>query len=947
MSGSPPDPAALAGELRRAGVADVLHDDGSRGQYSSDASLYRIVPSVVVRPHDADEVAATLAVAHATSTPVTARGGGTSVAGNAIGPGIVVDFSRHMTRIIGIDPEAGTATVQPGVVHAQLQARARGHGLIFGPDPSTVSRCTVGGMIGNNACGSRSLGYGRTSDNVRRLAVVTADGTTLDVVSGADAIAGNHGAAQARLAALRSLVARELGLVRTEFGRFGRQVSGYAVEHLLPENRFDVAKFLVGTEGTLGIVTEATVDLVREPPHRLLIVLGFPDMPSAADATPGLLTFRPSACEGLDARIVGVVRARRGAAAVPTLPGGDAWLMVELSGEHPGELAATADRLVTSTGCVDASAITDAAEAAALWRIRADGAGLSGRGDRNQPAHAGWEDAAVPPQKLGAYLRDFEKLTASYELAGYPFGHFGDGCMHVRLDFDLVSTPGVARFEAFLRDAADLVARYGGSLSGEHGDGRARSALLDRMYSPAALRLFAEIKMLFDPANLLNPGIVADPGGITDSLRLPSTTPITTNLAFGYHDDHGDFREAVHRCTGVGKCRATTTDGVMCPSYVATRNEKDSTRGRARILQELTNGTLVPDWSSPAIHDSLDLCLACKGCASDCPTGVDMATYKSEVLHQTYKGSIRPASHYALGQLPRWVRIASAAPALANTAMRAPGLSSVALRMGGVDPRRSIPPLARHTFRREHQNRDSATRPEAVLFIDTFTNYFSPAQGHSAVRVLDAAGFSAVIIPKQRCCGLTWITTGQLDAAKRILTRTIADLLPFAERGVPIVGLEPSCSAVLRSDAPDLLATRSATVVAEQVVTLAELLDRHGWQPPDLHGQHVVAQPHCHHHAIFGWDTDERLLTAAGAEVTKVAGCCGLAGNFGVERGHYEVSVAVADQHLLPTVRANPASVVLADGFSCRTQLSDLASRSSMHLAEVLEAGLRERNPNG
>ncbi|MFD5858736.1 FAD-binding and (Fe-S)-binding domain-containing protein [Streptomyces chartreusis] len=941
MTDSAPSPRIVGNELARAGVTDVFTDDGSRARYSSDASLYRLLPAAVVRPHDEGEVQATLETARRLGVPVVARGAGTSVAGNAVGTGIVLDFSRHMDAILEINPETRTARVQPGVIQARLQDAARPHGLLFGPDPSTMSRCTIGGMIGNNACGSRSLGYGRTSDNVLGLGFLLADGTGLAVGS----VGCEPTAADPRLGRLQSLINSNLATVRTELGRFDRQVSGYALEHLLPERGFDVARFLVGTEGTLGVTTEAEVRLVEAPRCTRLVVLGFATIAHAGDATPSILDHAPTACEGLDARIVDVVRQRRGPAAVPELPSGAAWALVELAGDTAAEVETAAAQLIKSVDAVDARMITDTTEAAALWRIRADGAGLSGRSTNNRPAHAGWEDAAVPPQALGRYLRRFDDLLTEHGLSGFPFGHFGEGCLHVRLDFPLDRPGGPGRMRAFLEDAARLVGEFGGSLSGEHGDGRARSELLPLMYSTRALQLFAGVKEIFDPDTLLNPGVLIDPEPLDRNLRVPAASSVRAQLAFAYEEDGGSFTQAVHRCTGVGKCRADNDHGVMCPSYLASRDEKDSTRGRARVLQELVNGSLITDWSSPAVHDSLDLCLSCKGCASDCPTGIDMATFKSEVLHQTYRRRLRPITHYTLGWLPRWSALASLIPGLVNGIMQSKMIAPIALQLGGIDARRRVPVFARQPFRRQRRKLaragdDVLVRPRVVLFVDTFSEYFSPQVAHAAVRVLDACGYHVEFVPKRRCCGLTWITTGQLDAAKRILRETVADLLPYAEAGIPIVGLEPSCTAVLRKDSVELLQQPEAQMVAEHTFTLAEFLERSEWTAPDLGGLHVVVQPHCHHHAVLGWDTDRRLLQRLNVDLTVLSGCCGLAGNFGVERGHYETSVAVADQHLLPAMQAHPDAVVLADGFSCRTQLADLANRESRHLAEILSDAL-------
>ncbi|SFL05269.1 FAD-binding and (Fe-S)-binding domain-containing protein [Geodermatophilus ruber] len=955
-SGTGPDlsDADLLAALRRAGVADVDGSGLARALYSSDGSLYRVLPRAVVRPRHPDELDAVLAVCRELAVPLTARGAGTSIAGNAVGPGVVVDTSRHLARVRNIDPEARTATVDPGVVQAALQAAAQPHGLRFGPDPSTHNRCTVGGMIGNNACGSRALGYGRTSDNVVGLDVTTGAGDRLTLTSPTASVATRAQDPAATVATgaagvlgeLQRLVAGELALLRTEFGRFGRQVSGYSLEHLLPERGFDVAKALVGSEGTLVLVRGATVRLVADAPHRGLVVLGYPSMADAADATPTLLRHRPTACEGLDQRIVQRLRDVP-AAVVPDLPRGEGWLIVELTGASAAEVADAAQKVVADAGALDTLVVTDPADAAAIWRIREDGAGLAARTSDGRPAHAGWEDAAVPVEHLGAYLRGFEALLTEHGLQGVPYGHFGDGCVHVRIDFPFGrgEDRGRGAYRAFVTDAAALVARFGGSISGEHGDGRARSELLPHMYSPEALGLFERVKGLFDPGDLLNPGVLVHPARIDDDIRVAAAPRLTEGLALAYRHDGGDFSAAVHRCTGVGKCRADLgSGGVMCPSWPATREEKDTTRGRARVLQEmLAPGGPVRDWRSPEVHAALDLCLSCKGCSRDCPTGVDMAAYKAEVLHQSYRRRLRPRSHYTLGRLPRWADLAARAPRLVNAVM-ASRLGGRLARWGaGVDRRRSLPAFAEQTFRQRWHGRAPVEggRPVA-LWVDSFTDHFAPEVAEATVAVLEAAGYRVLVPPAEACCGLTWITTGQLDAARRTLGRTVELLAPLAEAGIPVVGVEPSCTAVLRGEALELVGGPAGGGNAERVAaatrTLAELLrETPGFTPPSLAGVEVVAQPHCHHHAVLGWAADERLLRGAGAAVRRLGGCCGLAGNWGVERGHHEVSVAIAEQQLLPAVReAGPDAVVLADGFSCRTQLDQLAGRRGVHLAELL-----------
>ncbi|MGY1721336.1 FAD-binding and (Fe-S)-binding domain-containing protein [Blastococcus sp. SYSU DS0552] len=934
------DGRSVVAELRRAGIGDVDDSGLARALYSSDASLYRVLPRAVVRPQHPDEIVAALDVCRSLGVPLTARGAGTSIAGNAVGTGVVLDTSRYLSRVHAIDPEARTATVDPGVVQAALQTAARPHGLRFGPDPSTHNRCTIGGMIGNNACGSRALGYGRTSDNVVGLDVVTGTGERLRLGPGT-------GPAPGVLEDLHRLVAGHLATVRTELGTFGRQVSGYSLEHLLPERGFDVARALVGSEGTLAVVLGATVRLVADAPVRGLVVLGYPSMADAADATPGLLPHEPTAVEGLDQRIVQRLRDVP-AAVVPELPRGDGWLIVELTGDTVAEVQGKAQGVLADAGALDSLVVTDPAHAAAIWRIREDGAGLANRTSDGRPAHAGWEDAAVPVERLGEYLRGFEALLDGHGLQGVPYGHFGDGCVHVRIDFPFGEGPdrGRSAYRSFVEDAARLVAGYGGSLSGEHGDGRARSELLPHMYSPAALDLFARVKAVFDPADVLNPGVLVRPAPLDEDVRIAAAPPLVSTsrrpLALAYRHDGGDFSAAVHRCTGVGKCRADlqSSGGVMCPSWPATREEKDTTRGRARVLQEmLAPGGPVKDWRAPEVHEALDLCLSCKGCSSDCPTGVDMASYKAEVLHQSYRRRLRPRAHYTLGRLPFWSDLVARAPRLVNAMLGSALVGSVAKWGAGIDQRRSVPQFAARTFRQQWADQPiQGDGAPVALWVDSFTDHFAPEVAAATARVLTAAGYRVEVPGADTCCGLTWITTGQLDKAKGILGRTVRTLAPLAAAGVPIVGIEPSCTAVLRSEALELVGGAEAEQVAAATRTLAELLaSTPGWTPPSLDGLEIVAQPHCHHASVLGWSADARLLQDAGARVNRLGGCCGLAGNWGVERGHHDVSVAVAEQQLLPAVRDLPEdAVVLADGFSCRTQLDQLAGRRGRHLAELL-----------
>lgn len=979
------DPQAIdvAARLAAAGVAHVDMSTRRRAEYAADASLYRVVPALVVFPRDADEVCAVVAICGEEGMPVTARGAGTSVAGNAVGAGVVIDLSRHMREDIHIDAATRTARVAPGVVLDDLQRAAGAHGLRFGPDPSTHDRCTIGGMIANNACGSRALGFGRTVDHVLGLDLATGAGRRITMQ-------GQHvdGQGVEESAAARELVATHAELIRTSLGRFGRQISGYGLHHLLPEHGHDFARALVGSEGTCGIVLDATLRLIPRPTATRLVVLSFTDIVAAAHAAPAVIDTLTAngdvgvadaidtassdavalvAVEGMDERIVDVVRARRGA--VPPLPRGRAWLLVELASLGTARTAtstatgralpgiADARRLASAVDAVDVRIVDDPDHARALWRIREDGAGLAGSLD-DVAAHAGFEDAAVPPQRLGDYLHDFEHLMAEHDIRGVPFGHFGDGCVHVRLTFPFAAPDGALRFRRFVTDAARLVAGYGGSMSGEHGDGRARSELLELMYSRELLDVFALFKAIFDPDAILNPGVLVDPRPIDADLRPVRPVSVTAPTAFAYPDDGGAVAAAVHRCTGIGRCRTTQLDGdqVMCPSYVATRDEKDSTRGRARVLQEMLDGQLVTGgWSAHEVTDALDLCLGCKGCLTDCPASVDMATLRAEALHQRYRRRLRPRHHYTLGWLPVWARLASVAPRLASSVVRMPLLGRALARVGGIDPQRRLPPFASRGARRRMRTSQRASArgpgatatPSVVLWADTITERFVPDVAAAAARVLEDAGVTVEITDPGACCGLTWMSTGQLDRARRVVGATVAHLAKHVRAGATIVGLEPSCTAVLRHDAVALLDNQDARDVAAATRTLAEVLAsrRPEWTPPRLDGVDVLAQPHCHHRAVMGWDADRALLAACGANVRTVGGCCGLAGEFGMTRDHRDVSVAVASDQLLPAVEAaTDDTVVLADGFSCRTQLADLAATRSQHLAELLDTAIGRRH---
>ncbi|MGQ4468298.1 FAD-binding and (Fe-S)-binding domain-containing protein [Streptomyces violaceoruber] len=943
----------LEAALRRAVRGEVGFDTTSRALTTMDASNYRRVPLGVVAPRDADDVAAVLEVCRERGVPVVARGGGTSIAGQATGTGVVLDFTRHMNRLVGIDPEARTAVVQPGLVLDRLQDAAAPHGLRFGPDPSTHGRCTLGGMIGNNSCGSHSVAWGTTADSVRELSVLTARGRRLRL--GREWSGAPEG--------LRELVDGELARLRTGFPDLPRRISGYALDALLPEKGADVARSFCGSEGTLGVLTEAVVRLVESPRARALAVLGYTDEAGAAEAAAGLLPLGPLTVEGM---AVDLVPSTEG------LPRGGAWLFVETGGDTEAEARARAEAVVRAADVVDALVVTDPAGQRTLWRIREDASGTATRMPDGSEAWPGWEDCAVPPARLGGYLRDFRRLLTAHELRGTPYGHFGDGCIHVRIDFDLLSEAGVARFRRFSEELADVVVAHGGSLSGEHGDGQARAELLPRMYGPETVALFERAKAVWDPDDLLNPGMLVRPAPLDANLRFSVLPREPVDVEFGYPSDGGDFSAAVRRCVGVAKCRTTSVSGagVMCPSFRATGDEAHSTRGRARLLHEMLAGELVTDgWRSTEVRDALDLCLSCKGCRSDCPVEVDMATYKAEFLHHHYEGRRRPAAHYAMGWLPVWLRWAARARVapVVNALASVRPLAAVAKRLGGIAGEREVPRLAGETFSRWWRGRrrgPAGTGDLVVLWPDTFTEHLSPSVGRAAVRVLEAAGLRVALPPTLRgravvgdgtsrsalalltarrggrvCCGLTYVSTGQLDRARAVMRRTLDLMAPVLETSAPVVVLEPSCAAALRTDLPELLHDDPrAARLAARVLTFAEALERHApdWTPPQVNLP-AVGQTHCHQHAVLGDAADRRLRESAGLTGELSGGCCGLAGNFGFEDGHYEVSAACAEDQLLPAVREAPdGAVVLADGFSCRTQLEQLAGVRGRHLAEVL-----------
>ena len=938
------DARKLRDELAATVRGEVRFDAGSRALYATDLSAYRQVPIGVVVPRDADDVVATVEACRRHGAPVLGRGGGTSLGGQTCNVAVVVDFSKYMNRIVELDPDRRVARVEPGVVCNELRKAAAAHDLTWAPDPATYEYCTLGGMIANNSCGVHSVMAGRSSDNVEELEILTYGGERLRLGRGEEGLPAQ---VRDRLVALRD---RYAALIRERYPDIPRRVSGYNLDDLLPEKGFHVARALAGTEGTCALTLEATVRLVPWPRARSLVVLGYADQFRAADQIMEILAHRPIGLEAIDATVTeNMRRLRLNVRELELYPPAGAWLLAEFGGGSSEEAAERAHALMSElkrlgNGAAPAMRLfDDPAEQKRVWLVRESSIGAS-RVPGELETWSCWEDAAVAPERLGAYLRDFKRLLDGYGYYCVFFGHYGDGCVHSRITFDLKSAEGIRRFRAFMEDASDLVLSYGGSMSGEHGDGQSHAELLPKMFGPELVEAFREFKAIWDPQFKMNPGKVVAPYPLDSNLRLGAGyRPRRLKTHFAFPQDGGNFAAATERCFGVGKCRRTE-GGTMCPSYMVTREEKHTTRGRAHLLFEMLQGEAIRGgWRDDHVKESLDLCLACKGCKGDCPVNVDVATYKAEFLSHYYEGRLRPLSAYTLGLVHWWARLGSRAPALANA------LAPLARPLARLAPERPLPRFARETFRSWFQNRRGGNPdgPPVLLWPDTFNNYFHPETARAAVEVLEAAGYRVELPRQMLCCGRPLYDYGMLKLARRQLRRILETLGPVVAAGVPVVGLEPSCAAVFRDELVNLFpGDETARRLSRQTVLLSEFLEQQadGYEPPRLAGKALV-HGHCHHKAIMKLDAEQALLARAGLDFEVLdSGCCGLAGSFGYEREHYDVSMKCGERVLLPAVRAAAEdTLIVADGFSCREQIAHGTGRRALHLAEVLALALTDR----
>ena len=961
-----PQARQLETELKRDVRGEVRFDRGSRALYATDASNYRQIPIGLVVPRDIDDVIAAVGVCRKYGAPILARGAGTSLAGQCCNVAVVFDFTKYMNRILEVDPRKKIARVQPGVVLDTLRNQAEIHQLTFAPDPSTHNRCTIGGMIGNNSCGTHSLLGGKTVDNVEELRILLYDGTQLTVGStpenDLDLIVREGGRRGQIYSKLRTIRDQYGDLIRAKFPRIPRRVSGYNLDELLSERGFNVARALVGTEGTCVVVLEARLALIPSPQHRTLVGLGYPDAFLAADHVPEILEFEPIGLEGFEGSIVDGLR-KKGAPNLELLPEGRGILLVEFGSDDPLHSQDKASELLERLKQVSdppTSRLYSKSEAKAVWHLRESGPRAAAFAPGAPPEWEGWDDAAVAPEKLGAYLRDIRKLMKEYDYRGSFYGHFGHGCIHMRVSFDLETEIGIRKYGEFVDRAADLVVGYGGSLSGEHGDGQSRGALLPKMFGPELMVAFREFKAVWDPDNKLNPHKVVDAYLPTENLRMGADyKPLEPETHFKFPDDDGSFAKATLRCIGLGACRKSD-GGSMCPSYMVTLEEEHSTRGRAHMLFELLQGeVLAKDWQDEHVKKSLDLCLACKACKSECPANVDVATFKAEFLSHYYERKSRPLQAYAFGMIDHWARLASFAPRFVNFVNHAPGIALLVQKLLKLPKQRRIPDFCELSFQKWAEKArvpgvegetgiepdlSRSTQKEVILWPDTFNNYFHPETSRAAVDVLRHAGFK-VLVPRQHlCCGRPLYDFGMLDRAKQYLRNVMQALGKHIDTGIPIVVLEPSCASVFRDELHNLFpAHPRAARLRAQTFLLSEFLEHHvpGFRPPQL-SKKVLLHGHCHHKALMKMKDEESLLRKAGIDLQSLdSGCCGMAGSFGFERDNYNVSLAAGERVLLPAIRqAAPDTLIVSDGFSCREQILQTTGRKAMHLTEVLQLAL-------
>jgi FAD/FMN-containing dehydrogenase/Fe-S oxidoreductase len=971
--------ASMQADLRRELVGEVRFDAGARALYATDASNYRQAPLGVILPRTEQDVEAALRIARQHGAPVLSRGGGTSLAGQGCNTGLLLDFSKYMHHVVEIDAEQRLGTVQPGCVLDRFREAARACGLMFGPDPATHSRCTLGGMLGNNSCGSHSLlsknaGLGlRTSDNTHSLDVLLYDGTRLRVGATPpeqlEALIRAGGRRGQIYAALRALVERYGEAIRRDMPRLGRRVSGYNLDDLLPENGFHVARALVGSESTLVTIVEATLHLVPNPAARTVVMLGFDDICTGAECALDVLEFQPIACEGLDNLLFEYVRRKGDAdASLAMLPKGPAYLLVEFGGESREASDQQARRMMEHVrrlgrrAPVDMKLYDDVEQEHMIWRVREGGLGSTTWVPGEPDSWPGWEDSAVPVEVVHEYLRELRQLFRRYGHNPALYGHLGQGCVHCRVSFDVYTAQGIQSYQRFLNEAVALVKRFGGVASGEHGDGQARAQFWEQMFGPELVQAFTEFKRIWDPDNRMNTGklvnLEGSAFGATEHLRLgPDYSPPQLETHFEYPGDRHDFARAALRCVGVGACRRET-GGTMCPSYMVTREEKHSTRGRARLLFEMLNGELVRGgWRSEEVKDALDLCLSCKGCKGDCPVNVDMATYKAEFLSHYYQGRLRPRHAYAFGWIHTWSRLAAHAPGLANAFMQTRGLGQLAKFLGGVHPRRDVPAFAPQTFKSWFAQRPVRREgsPQVALFPDTFNDHFQPEVAVAATEVLEQAGFQVLVPRGDVCCGRPLYDYGFLAQAKRRWQRTLHELRPMYRAGIPIVVLEPSCWAAFQDELGNLLPNdQDARRLRALTYTLSGFLQSraNGYQPPPLRRAALV-HGHCHQKALDALDVsspgklaneralfDRMQLQHREPEM----GCCGMAGAFGYERSgeHNSVSLDCGERALLTEVRSDAREELLvADGFSCREQIRQQTGRSALHTAQVVQMAIR------